>query len=220
MRRIKLGEATVYALAKKQGFTGTLDEYLESLHGAPGPAGPAGPAGPQGDKGEKGDPGPQGLQGEAGPQGIQGPKGDTGATGATGPQGEKGDTGAQGPKGDTGATGPQGPQGEKGDTGAQGPQGEPGPAIACRRVTGSLAAASWALDETSSKYTQTVAVSGLTADMEFDCGMPLTATDEEQEASRGIRPVSVADGSITFAVAAAPAIDIPIVVRIFGEVTS
>lgn len=142
MRRIKLGEATVYALAKKQGFEGTLDEYLESLHGAPGPAGPAGPAGPQGDKGEKGDTGPQGPQGEDGPQGIQGPKGDTGATGATGPQGEKGDTGAQGPKGDTGATGPQGPQGEKGDTGPQGQQGEPGtvyPIIQTTAVTQELA---------------------------------------------------------------------------------
>lgn len=105
MRRITLGEATVYALAKKQGFEGTLDEYLESLHGAPGPAGPAGPAGPQGDKGEKGDAGPQGPQGEAGPQGIQGPKGDTGATGPQGPQGEKGDNGPQGPQGEPGPTG-------------------------------------------------------------------------------------------------------------------
>ncbi len=117
MRRVKLGEATVFALARKQGFTGTLDEYLESLKGAPGPAGPAGPAGPQGETGPQGI---QGPQGETGPQGIRGPKGDTGATGATGPQG---------PQGIQGETGPQGEQGPQGETGPVGPQGPAGPAL-------------------------------------------------------------------------------------------
>lgn len=56
---------TAYGLAVMRGFTGTMDEWLESLVGATGPqgiqgnVGPQGDVGPQGPKGEKGEPGDQ-----------------------------------------------------------------------------------------------------------------------------------------------------------------
>lgn len=74
---------TPYDLAVKNGFKGTLEEWLESLKGP---------------KGEKGD---NGIPGEQGPIGPQGPKGEDGAPGAKGDTGEKGD---KGDKGDTGTT--------------------------------------------------------------------------------------------------------------------
>jgi len=126
---------SAYDLAVKEGFDGSMEEWLASLKGEKGDTGATGAQGPQGEKGDTGATGaqgPQGEKGDAGATGVQGPQGEKGDTGAQGPQGEKGDTGAQGPKGDkgdTGATGAQGPQGEKGDTGAtgaQGPQGDKG----------------------------------------------------------------------------------------------
>lgn len=123
---------SAYQIARQNGFNGTVEEWLASLHGETGPQGEKGDTGEQGPKGDTGEQGPQGLQGiqgergEQGPQGIQGEKGDTGDTGPQGPQGEKGDTGPQGiqgEKGDTGSQGPQGIQGPKGDTGPQGIQG-------------------------------------------------------------------------------------------------
>ena len=51
---------SAYALAVKHGYTGTEEEWLDSLKGETGPTGPEGPSGKQG---EKGDPGPQGQQG-------------------------------------------------------------------------------------------------------------------------------------------------------------
>lgn len=104
---------SAYDIAVKNGFIGTEQEWLDSLHN--GPEGPPGPEGPQGETGPQGPQGPQGIQGptgEQGPQGVQGPKGDTGA---------KGDTGPQGPQGETGPQGPQGPEGPRGETGPQGP---------------------------------------------------------------------------------------------------
>lgn len=77
---------SAYDIAVKNGFIGTEQEWLDSLHN-----GPEGPPGPMGETG------PQGPQGEQGPQG---------ATGATGPQGPQGVQGPQGPKGDTGPQGP------------------------------------------------------------------------------------------------------------------
>ena len=115
--------SAAYEVAVKNGFDGTLAEFVESIRGLAlefrtndtviqwryegteawydlvaieklvGP------------KGEKGDTGAQGTQGE------KGEKGDTGAQGAQGEKGEKGETGAQGEKGE---------KGEKGDTGEQG----------------------------------------------------------------------------------------------------
>lgn len=68
---------TAYGLAVMRGFTGTLDEWLESLIGAIGPQGP------------QGEPGPQGIPGPVGPQGERGP------VGSKGPRGEKGEPGDQ-----------------------------------------------------------------------------------------------------------------------------
>ena len=130
---------SAYDLAKEDGFSGTLEEWLESLkgsQGAKGDTGEQGPAGEQGLKGDTGEQGIQGLKGDAGeqgpigptgPQGIQGPKGDTGE------QGPKGDTGEQGPKGDTGEQGIQGPTGEQGPVGLVGLQGANGRKVELRK---------------------------------------------------------------------------------------
>jgi len=144
---------SAYEVAVEQGFSGTPQEWLESLIGQQGPVGPqgiqgvVGASGPQGNVGETGSQGPQGIQGIAGPvgpkgdQGVQGIKGDDGAVGPKGDigsQGPKGDTGAQGstgiagptgatgPIGNTGPVGPQGIQGPAGDAGPTGPQGSVG----------------------------------------------------------------------------------------------
>ena len=145
--------ASAYEMAVQEGYVGTEEEWLASLHGTDGHTpelssertgskettiyadgvafarildGIDGADGQKGDKGETG---------ETGPEGPQGPKGETGDTGPQGPKGDKGDkgdtgsTGPQGPKGDTGETGPQGPKGDTGatgETGPQGPKGDPG----------------------------------------------------------------------------------------------
>lgn len=112
--------ASAYEMAVQEGYVGTEEEWLASLHGTDGHTPEItstkvgtrehklyadgvefasifdGFDGADGEKGDKGDPG------EIGPQG---PKGDTGETGATGPQGPQGIQGIQGPKGDTGADG-------------------------------------------------------------------------------------------------------------------
>jgi len=69
---------SAYQVAVANGFTGTEEEWLQSLKGEQGPQGPQGPAGPQGPQGE---PGPQGEQGPAGPQGERGEKGEKGDPG-------------------------------------------------------------------------------------------------------------------------------------------
>lgn len=90
---------SAYQVAVNEGYTGTEEQWLESL------------VGPQGEQGPQGIQGVAGPQGPQGPQGIQGEKGDTGDVGPRGPAG---------PKGDTGPQGPVGPQGPKGDTGPAG----------------------------------------------------------------------------------------------------
>lgn len=77
---------SAYEIAQKNGFEGTVVEWLESLQG------------PQGEKGETGAQGPQGEKGETGSQGLQGEQG------LKGDKGDKGDTGAQGEKGADGYT--------------------------------------------------------------------------------------------------------------------
>ena len=67
---------SAYEIAVEHGYTGTEEEWLESLVG------------------------PQGQQGVQGPKGD---KGDIGATGATGPQGPQGEQGEQGPQGGMGS---------------------------------------------------------------------------------------------------------------------
>ena len=63
---------SAYEVAVQDGYTGTEDEWLDSLRGQDG---------------QDGQPGIQGPKGDTGATGPQGPKGDTGATGATGPAG-------------------------------------------------------------------------------------------------------------------------------------
>lgn len=121
---------SAYQLAVLEGFTGTLEEWLDSLVG---PLGFTGPAGPQGVKGDKGEVGPAGATGPAGA------KGDTGLTGAAGKSAyqhavDNGFIGSEsawllsikGAKGDTGATGSQGPAGASGPAGAAGTAGAAG----------------------------------------------------------------------------------------------
>jgi len=136
-----------YGIAKKRGYGGTEEEWLEHLKGVQGATGAAivsqEKTGETEDgsyiytqtfddgttqtfiapKGVQGATGPQGETGPQGPQGIQGEKGETGAQG---PQGIQGPRGEQGATGEQGEQGEQGPQGETGPQGATGPQGEPG----------------------------------------------------------------------------------------------
>jgi Major tropism determinant N-terminal domain len=68
--------ASAYDLAVDNGYAGTEEEWLESLHGGPaGPQGDTGPAGPQGF------PGTDGVDGTNGSDGATGPRGDQGADG-------------------------------------------------------------------------------------------------------------------------------------------
>ena len=138
-RRDGYNGLNAYELAVQGGFSGTFQDWIQSLHG------------PQGDKGDRGDTGANGHDGAPGQDGAPGKDGAPGQNGAPGQDGApglsayqlwlnegntgtvgdfmsslhgaKGDNGPQGPKGDTGAQGTTGPQGPKGDTG---PQGAPG----------------------------------------------------------------------------------------------
>lgn len=112
--------ASAYEEAVAQGFTGTEQEWLNSLVGPAGPTGATGPTGPG--SGATGPTGPTGATGPTGPG-----SGATGATGATGPTGPTGETGATGPAGPTGETGPTGATGDTGPTGATGEAGPTGP---------------------------------------------------------------------------------------------
>lgn len=109
--------ADAYEVAVAAGYTGTREEWLDTLVGPQGEPGVAGATGPQGEAGPAGADGAQGPQGEPGPPG---------ATGATGPQGPAGATGATGPQGETGPQGPAGATGAQGPAGATGPQGPAG----------------------------------------------------------------------------------------------
>lgn len=118
--KMEIGPYSAYAIAVKNGFEGSEEEWLASLVGPQGPKGETGETGPKGDTGATGPQGPRGEKGEKGDTGSQGPKGDTGPQGPQGLKGDTGETGLQGPKGDTGPQGPQGIQGQKGDKGDTG----------------------------------------------------------------------------------------------------
>ena len=118
--KMEIGPYSAYAIAVKNGFEGSEEEWLKSLVGPQGPKGETGETGPKGDTGATGPQGPQGEKGEKGDTGSQGPKGETGPQGPQGLKGDTGETGLQGPKGDTGPQGPQGIQGQKGDKGDTG----------------------------------------------------------------------------------------------------
>lgn len=124
---------TAYGIAVKHGFTGTEEEWLDSL------------------KGEKGEPfvwggyydtygemiaeHPTGTDPEAYLVGMdlyvwdpekQTWKNNGSVKGPPGERGEKGDTGEQGPQGIPGQQGETGPKGEQGPQGDPGPKGDPG----------------------------------------------------------------------------------------------
>ncbi len=131
---------TAYAKAQDLGYTGSLEEFIDSISGKDGADGKDGKDGVGiasisftsnmelvitltndstvnlgkiiGEKGDKGDTGEKGDKGDKGDTGAQGPQGEKGDKGDTGEKGDKGDTG------EAGYVGAQGPQGEKGDTGA------------------------------------------------------------------------------------------------------
>lgn len=108
---------SAYEVAVQNGFTGTVQEWLQSLKGSGSGGGPGGAIPVPGPKGDKGEPGKDGAQGPVGPVGPQGP---TGEAGPQGPQGIPGPTGPQGLTGEKGATGERGEQGPKGDPGVNG----------------------------------------------------------------------------------------------------
>lgn len=132
---------SAYAIAVRNGFVGTEEEWLASLKGDPGERGEQGIQGAKGDTGATGPKGDKGEQGERGPQGEQGVKGDTGAKGDKGDPGADGQPGAKGDKGDKGDTGAKGDKGDKGDTGATGVAGAKGddgfsPTVSVTDITG------------------------------------------------------------------------------------
>ena len=135
---------SAYEIAVENGFEGTEEEWLESLHGSDGSQGQQGEAGPQGDQGEKGDDGvsvvsiaktsTSGLQdtytitysddttstfivtnGADGQQGIQGVKGEDGHTPTI--TIVEGYWAVDGKKTSTLAQGPKGDQGNPGASG-------------------------------------------------------------------------------------------------------
>ncbi len=134
---------SAYALAVKHGFTGTEEEWIESLKGEKGDTGhgleikglvgeePELPTNARvGDIYQVGVDGELFLytgdgdwdnlgtyKGEQGPQGLPGAKGEKGDTGAKGDRGEQGPIGATGPKGEKGDKGDKGDAGEKGEVG-------------------------------------------------------------------------------------------------------
>ena len=91
---------SAYQVAVDNGFSGTEQEWLNSLQGTQGPAGKDGIPGKDGKDGKDGapgrdgvdgkdgEPGPAGKDGAQGPEGPQGPEGKQGPQGETGPQGE------------------------------------------------------------------------------------------------------------------------------------
>lgn len=109
---------SAYQIAQQKGFTGTEEEWLKSLKGAPGAKGEQGPKGDTGATGEKGADGVNGTDGKNGVDGysayelavqqgfsgnvdawlksLQGPKGDDGAPGAAGANGVNGINGTDG----------------------------------------------------------------------------------------------------------------------------
>lgn len=76
----------IYRLAQEAGFSGTYEEWLESVKGETGPKGDkgdTGEAGPKGDKGDTGETGPQGVDGTSFINGEGAPSAETGKNGDT-----------------------------------------------------------------------------------------------------------------------------------------
>lgn len=128
-----------YGVAVKNGFKGTVEEWLESLKGEKGDQGEPGEKGDPGEKGEpltfadlteeqkaslKGEKGDPGEKGEPGIQGIPGEKGDPGEKGNPGEKGEQGEPGKDGANGQPGRDGVDGKDGANGKDGKTPVRGE------------------------------------------------------------------------------------------------
>lgn len=87
---------TPYDLAVRNGFAGTLSEFIETLKGPKGDKGEQGPKGPKGDAFKYEDFTAKQLEALRGPQGIKGDKGDPGEQGPQGIQGIQGEQGKPG----------------------------------------------------------------------------------------------------------------------------
>lgn len=143
---------SAYEIALENGYTGSKEDWLQSLKGERGLQGPTGQqgergtdglpgiAGPKGDKGDTGERGPEGKSAylmangdleygsvDAWIRSLKGAKGDKGDTGERGPEGQRGEPGQQGIQGPIGLTGPKGDDGIQGPPGPQGPIGLTGP---------------------------------------------------------------------------------------------
>ena len=113
---------SAYQLWLELGNTGTVGDFMQSLHGADGAPGPQGPKGEQGERGAQGE---RGLDGAPGQNGAPGANGAPGLSAyqlwlAEGNSGTVGDF-MRSLRGADGAPGPQGPKGDQGPSGPQGP---------------------------------------------------------------------------------------------------
>ena len=109
---------SAYDIAKKNGYTGTEEEWLKSLQGPQGVKGDTGAAGPAGNNGADGKAGADGADGKDGADGLSAyeiavQRGFNGNEDAwlqslQGPQGEKGPAGADGKNGVNGVDGKDG----------------------------------------------------------------------------------------------------------------
>lgn len=189
----------------------TLDKFGESA-GQPTFAGES----IKGEPGPAGAPGTPGVMGPPGPAGADGAQGPAGADGAPGEQGPAGPAGADGAPGEQGPAGPAGADGAQGPPGAAGERGEPGPPITLTPVNVSLGT-EWV--GTDAPFTQTVAVTGITATNHalFDAAGTASAAQINALTDAVILAASQTTNSITFkAFGEKPTITIPLTILILG----
>lgn len=171
--------------------------------------------------------GPQGPQGQEGPMGPEGKEGPKGATGDQGPQGDQGIPGEKGPQGDPG------PKGDKGEPGVSPKLYEntgtaTDGAMTQKAVTDAL---KWKKQElnlvpetwkgSSTPYTYTISIEGLTATqlVFVHNALDISAEQIEAFADACITAKSQSAGQIILQAVNKPAVSLPIVIELGGEVT-
>lgn len=123
---------SAYEIAVMRGFKGTVDEWLESLHGKAGQPGRDGKDGQPGKDGQDGKPftyddfTAEQLESLRGPAGKDGKDGEPGKDGKDGQDGLPGKDGAPGRDGLDGAPGKDGKDGQPGEPGKDGQPGKDG----------------------------------------------------------------------------------------------
>ncbi|GEM_PF-5281468 len=113
---------SAYEVAQDEGFTGTIEEWYETLKGSDGDDGSEGETGAEGREGTggtEGDDGKKGTLGDIGETGAEGTKGDEGKNGTAGSNGNQGTNGTNGSNGSGGAIGDKGTEGTAGRTAYQ-----------------------------------------------------------------------------------------------------